>query len=617
MNEAVRSPPTRAIVRSVWRSMVPAGLLSLALIAIVYWPARHAGFVWDDLTAFVENDWLVDGDQWRHYVLRDFHGWVNYFRPLGVVGFTLQARLFESQPGPMHLVSLALHLAGTTLVGLIVAHCTRALRLDGSLRATWTAACMLLYGLHPALTESVAWISSQFELLLVIFSLSAILAAIAVPTGVLRALTIGTAFFLAACSKETAVVLPALVLLFDWVYMRRTHSRAAPPLSGRVFVRRNAGALTAMVAAGLIYLGLRHHGLGHLLAPAPMYGGDLSLLGTVQKITWTWASYLKLLLLPAQHLDAVHSFDPEDFTVARPGLLAFAAASVMLVGWATRAALARGTPVACLILALFLGVFPTLNILPTGYAVSLYHDRYIMLALAACCSMLPLIPWPRVKGIGSQRALAIGAVVAITWVAASVVTIRGALPVWKDDESLWRSAIKGSSANEVVQYNLVVALLRNGQLEAAVTHGDRFAEAGSACTRCDIEVASFLLDGGRPDRAALFLERASSSASLGTDLDLRGRYQLIAGQLAFTEARYEDAITLLRRSIAITPKESLAHYLLAESLAMAGDWPSAAAAADAALAAARDDQRAVLHQWRSLLVQRDANRPDEGSGPAR
>lgn len=58
------------------------------------------------------------------------------------------------------------------------------------------------------------------------------------------------------------------------------------------------------------------------------------------------------------------------------------------------------------------------------------------------------------------------------------------------------------------------------------------------------------------------------------------------------QAQHEDAAALLRRSIAITPEEPLAHYLLAESFAMTGDWPSAAA--DTALAIARDDQRAAL-----------------------
>lgn len=587
--------------------MVSVGVL--LLVCAVYWPVLHAGFAWDDFTAFVENDWLVAGDQWRHYVLRDFHGWINYFRPLGVLLFTAQARLFDSQSGPMHMVSLVLHVAGTALIGVIVAHCTRASQTDRLVRVGWIGACMLMYGLHPALTESIAWISSQFELLLVLFVLTGAWAAITMPTGWTRALAMGLAFFLAACSKETAVVMPLLVLLFDWAVIRRRDGHEAMPAARRAFVLRNAGAAAAMLIAGLAYLVFRNFGLGHLLVPTPMYGGELSPLGNVQKIAWTGWSYLKLLLVPAQGLDAVHSFEATQFQTVQPGLLVFAIASVALTGWAAYATIARGTPYACLILAVFLTLFPTLNILPAGYAISLYHDRYVALALAMCCVMLPLTHLPRLEILRSRAILAGGCFVAIAWVAASLATIRATLPTWRDDESLWRSTIVRNAANEVVQYNLVAALLRNALTEDAAVYTERFAESGTACARCDIEVASVLLDEGRIDRASWFLHRAGTSPRLAADLDMRGRYQLIAGQLAFLQERHADAIPLLRDSIAIHAEEVLAHYLLAESLALTGDLASAEVAADAALAFATESQRTALRQWRTNLIWRGQDSP--------
>src|ERR1700754_473078 len=94
-------------------------LAVLAVIALLYSPVRHAGFVWDDLLDFQQMPWLRTGDQWKQIIFRGFNDWAYYFRPLIVAFFTLQIRLFDVAPGPMHLVSLAMHLLNTFIVGLL------------------------------------------------------------------------------------------------------------------------------------------------------------------------------------------------------------------------------------------------------------------------------------------------------------------------------------------------------------------------------------------------------------------------------------------------------------------------------------------------------------------
>lgn len=579
-----------------------AAVLLLAWVA--YWPVRHAGFVWDDLISFVENDWLRTGSQWQQYVLRDFHGWSNYFRPLGVVLFTLQVRLFDNQPGAMHLVSLALHLGCTALVGTITAHCTRALGFTEWTRAAWLATCMVAYGLHPALIEAVAWIGCQFELLVTCFTLLGAWATVAMRSMGLRAATLGLCFFLAACAKESAIVFPALVLLLDWALWCRKHRHIDASMLRRKFLARNLAAVVAMAAAGIAYLCFRYAALGYLLHPAPMYGGELSAFGNAQKIAWTLWSYLKMLVVPAMDLNPVHSFDPADFEIVRPGLLVAAAAAIVGVCWVAFAAIARGSVAACLLLTLVAGLFPVLNILPMGYAISLYHERYIMMALALCCVLLPLLRWPRLDALRPRAKGAVAGAIVLAWVASSLLTIRTTLPLWNDDELLWRWAITRNATNEVVQYNLVAALLRGGRIGEANAFADRFVALGAECARCDIEVASFELDRGNTKRAAALVERLSASERVAEDLDVRGNYFLAAGQLVFAQGHFGDAVVLLRAGIELRPDEPSSYVLLAEALAGSGNRTEAILAAERAVTKATTAAaRSALKQWRDNFIE--------------
>lgn len=203
-------------------------------------------------------------------------------------------RLFDNQPGAMHLVSLSMHLVITTLVWVVASHASSSTDRPASQRFLPLAA-MLVYGLHPALVEPVAWIAAQFELLLTGATLLAFYAAIRMPPGIARALMLALLFLTAACAKETAVVFPVLVLLFDWAWWcRRNHGQRVAKLR-RAFLQRNAAAAAAMFIAGLVYLCFRYQGLGHIVQSAPMYGVELSALGTLQKIPATLLGYLQIV----------------------------------------------------------------------------------------------------------------------------------------------------------------------------------------------------------------------------------------------------------------------------------------------------------------------------------
>ena len=157
MAQRIRKPPTNGNQRMRKRHVAISMASVLVLTTVVYLPVLRGEFVWDDEYDFVAKTWLTEGDAWKHYIFRDFHGWTNYFRPLVVALFTIQLRLFDVQPGPMHAVSLAAHLVNTMLVGLLALRAGAAVGRPSHRMFLPAILSMLLFGLHPALIEPVAW----------------------------------------------------------------------------------------------------------------------------------------------------------------------------------------------------------------------------------------------------------------------------------------------------------------------------------------------------------------------------------------------------------------------------------------------------------------------------
>src|SRR5258706_7007054 len=90
----------------------------VALTGLAYWPVHVADFVWDDQICMHDAAWLRYGEIWKQLASTGFCGWQNYFRPFTVAMFAAELRVFNVDPGAMHLVALGLHLTNTLLVGL-------------------------------------------------------------------------------------------------------------------------------------------------------------------------------------------------------------------------------------------------------------------------------------------------------------------------------------------------------------------------------------------------------------------------------------------------------------------------------------------------------------------
>jgi protein O-mannosyl-transferase len=160
-------------------SRTPLGALALAFAVLaVYGMSIGYEFVYDDHVQIERNPWLRDPRGFQLFLTRPFWGFYpdrgaapsNYYRPVFGIFYSLVARGFGLQPAAYHVASVALYLAVTLLVAL------GARRLLAGRRGADAAALAagLVFAVHPAHAEAVAWIGDQADLLTALFVLAAL-----------------------------------------------------------------------------------------------------------------------------------------------------------------------------------------------------------------------------------------------------------------------------------------------------------------------------------------------------------------------------------------------------------------------------------------------------------
>ncbi|MCJ8734461.1 hypothetical protein PDJAM_G00235700 [Pangasius djambal] len=148
--------------------------LLAALVLGCYWNSLLCGFVFDDVSAILDNKDLRPSTPIQNLFLNDFWGTPmseershKSYRPLTVLTFRLNYLLSELNPASYHLLNMALHAA---VCVLFLRFCRLLMDRTTSLVAA------LLFAVHPIHTEAVTGVVGRAELLSSIFLLAAFLA---------------------------------------------------------------------------------------------------------------------------------------------------------------------------------------------------------------------------------------------------------------------------------------------------------------------------------------------------------------------------------------------------------------------------------------------------------
>lgn len=545
------------------------GIIALLVVTLLYWPVIHFNFVWDDWQSFHDTPWLTQGDLWKHYILRDFNNWNNYFRPLGIGLFTLQVRLFDDAPGPMHAVSLALHLIDVSLVGVLAWRCATLSGIDPTRRPWLAPLCMLIYGLHPALIETVAWIGCQFDLILVLLVLLGLIANIGIQRPYPRAAAIMAFFFLAACTKEAAISFPILLALFDWILFSGGRDQRFGT-SIRATLQRNWHTYVGIIVTGIVYLGFRHWALGSVTNN--FYVPTISPLARLREISTTYLRYLQVMIWPMSSMSPIHPYLQKDFLgLITPEALFSIAMTFGMIGGGLYLALRHKAPTGYMLVAMTAALLPALHIIPVEFEfeLNLYHERYTTMAIAMVCSMAPLLrrpAWLRDQAFGRAVRLAIPIAVPL-WIAFSIIGIHLVLPIWTNDVTLWRSAILLNPHDTQPKNNLLFIYMKDKNYAAARKFGDEVLADPVPCTPCMLKIALLALRQREPDRAAVALERARQSSEITKDKSTLHNYYFLTGQLLMQQGKLKDAQSVLRAALALAPEDAETKELLNLALA--------------------------------------------------
>jgi tetratricopeptide (TPR) repeat protein len=143
-----------------------------------------------------------------------------YYRPLLTVSFILDAQVSGTSPFFYHATNLILHMTASCLLFLLLV-AMRYKRLAASMMA-------LIFALHPALTQAVAWIPGRNDSLMAVFVFAAWISLLRYDKdGSKRYLACHLLAFAAALfTKETAVVLLALCLYYFFFLSPRANRMA-------------------------------------------------------------------------------------------------------------------------------------------------------------------------------------------------------------------------------------------------------------------------------------------------------------------------------------------------------------------------------------------------------
>jgi Flp pilus assembly protein TadD len=431
---------------SAWMLWAPA------LVAfLLYLPALQGGLVWDD-SLFLNHPLYRDPAHWAQALSQPFLLSANYFRPLGMATFLLEGAA-GGTPELRHLVNVLLHVLNSALVTLLVARLAAAG--GDQLRARRAAlAAGLLYGVHPALLEGVAFISSRFDLLVTAFLLLALLADQRLRgRRWLRPMVVGLAVFLAALSKEMAVAIIAVLP----VWHLGVRAERTPEGAGSTEDRQTS-TVSVYLAVGLglvAYLGLRYAALGYLYLPTS--GKHLTVGSPWQHVLLvgrSLAEYALLALWPFTTLRPIHFSElplPAGDIGAWLALVGSGALVAGLIGWIRR----DGTT-GPFFAAAALALLPVLNVLPLELSGGAFAaERFLLFPLALLALSVGRL-LGRGAGPGLWPLLAL-------WLCAAVTVVQLTVPYWQSESALWEWGLRRSPGSPTPHTNLALVAINQGQ----------------------------------------------------------------------------------------------------------------------------------------------------------
>ncbi|MGA9473066.1 MAG: tetratricopeptide repeat protein [Terriglobales bacterium] len=552
-----------------------------AITALVYLATLSFGFVYDDVPQILKNPAV---HEWR-FVPQYFtsHVWAaiypntsgNYYRPVFLLWLRMNYALFGASAAGWHLTSLACHVLATWLVFRVV----RQLARDRAI--AFVAA--LIFGLHPAHIENVAWISGVTDPLMACFVLGSFSAFLEFRRsgGIGRAALSLALFAPGLLSKETAIVLPAAILAYLLI-LGRDGEWGSGPEGGRDAASA-AGGTPALRSVGVgtlgLLVGLVAVVLGYFVVRFYALRGWSHSTITIgwKEVFFSWPSvvwfYVTHLVWPARlsefySLDYISHATAGAVFVPLAYLLITAIVAAVVVRFIRERFEKRLARFGFVLL--IVPLLPVLD-LRSLTAGDIVHDRYLYLPSVGFALLVALL----IRELGRCLPEARRGFVAVVAVAAvaglfAVLTFSQQMQ-WASDILLYSRGLESAPANLTVRDNLANALLDASQPERAIPLYLEVISRNPAFWRSNYNLGFAYYETGNFAAAEDYLRRAILIDPSDSD-------QYI--YLALTQIqlkRLPEAAENARRAITISPHARGYHSVAGLVYETAGDRPRAMA----------------------------------------
>jgi hypothetical protein len=295
-------------------NLVAFGIIA-GMILIAYSNTFHASFHFDDNPSIVENASI------KRVTSDNVIALLTGVRPVVYLSLMLNYQLGGLNVVGWHVFNIAVHILNSFFVYLLMVWTLNLPRLETKYRGRARRMALfgaLLFALHPIQTEAVTYIITRTELLATFFYLATFLLFIKGARTKSSFYYVG-AFFTAALSmgsKEWAVTLPALLMLYDYLFLAEGQVRV---VASRWMVYVSVAVPWVIVLRNLdLFTASSGAGIGFNVSTTSGITANTYWL-TSLNVIWT---YIRLLFLPIkQNLDY-------DYPIARtlfelPTLLSF------------------------------------------------------------------------------------------------------------------------------------------------------------------------------------------------------------------------------------------------------------------------------------------------------
>ena len=568
------------------------GCLALIIIAsaLPFIFSLRSEFVLDD-RPLILNDPLVHSlnnapKAFTTGFLKGFDKEPYYYRPLVTLSYMLNYAQFGPNPLGFKLTNLLMHLITALLVFALA---RRLIKND-----TTALFASLLFALHPAHTESVAWVSGRTDLMAALFGLASFLFFVKyTEQGKPRHYVLSILLFTAGMlSKEIVMIIPGMFLLYSWLI------RKPKPTFKRAVLE-----IVPLIALILCYFVIRREVLGYSLSQHPSqmtFQRGLFPAGYV--VLW----YLRILFLPGRAEPVYDILGP---AILHPivAVVSWMAVLVMLGGLA---ALYRRSPkVTFAGLWTLAVILPATNIVPIPNPVP--AERLLYLPSFGFCLLFGMAAaWfvsLKPKQITDIWPLASGLVLTGLLGFCGLQTWSGA-PLWSSDISVAKRMIQRVPRYD--QFHLLLASVYRDRAE-----NGNFEDYQKAIEECKAAeeispkrpiihrmLADMYRRVGSPKLAA---QEAAKLTKLvpadGSSFNLLGASLAESGDIAGATAAFEKAAQL-------APDNPAIQFNLARAYARSRNYDKAVRSYREGLDLRPDDDKA---KYELGLALRDSGRTDE------